>query len=53
MEEATEFKIPVHVKTRIGVDDFDSYEFFYSFIKTVTENCKTKEFYIHSRKAFL
>ena len=44
--------VPVTVKTRIGVDELDSYEAFYSFIKTIADiNCKT--FVIHARKAWL
>tara|TARA_E500000331_G_scaffold230976_1_gene221254 strand:- start:139632 stop:140606 length:975 start_codon:yes stop_codon:yes gene_type:complete len=45
-------KIPVTIKTRIGVDYNDSYEFLHNFISTVTEaGCKTV--IIHARKAIL
>ncbi|MFB3090101.1 MAG: tRNA dihydrouridine(20/20a) synthase DusA [Gammaproteobacteria bacterium] len=44
--------IPVTVKTRIGIDDQDSYEELASFIKCVKEaGCNT--FIIHARKAWL
>ena len=45
-------KIPVTVKTRIGIDEQDSYEFLYDFIKTVSEAGCTA-FIIHARKAIL
>ncbi|MCK9181997.1 MAG: tRNA dihydrouridine(20/20a) synthase DusA [Fibrobacteraceae bacterium] len=45
-------KIPVTVKTRIGVDEFNSWEFFLDFIKTVASaGCDT--FIIHARTARL
>lgn len=45
-------KIPVTVKTRIGIDDQDSYEFLEEFVSTVSEaGCNT--FIIHARKAIL
>ena len=44
--------IPVTVKSRIGIDDKDSYEELTHFINTVaTTGCKT--FIIHARKAWL
>ena len=44
--------IPVTVKTRIGVDDQDSYEALQAFVATVAEaGCRT--FTIHARKAWL
>ncbi len=44
--------IPVTVKTRIGIDDKDSYEELAHFVETVAEaGCKT--FIIHARKAWL
>lgn len=44
--------IPVTVKTRIGVDDQDSYEALGKFVETVSlGGCKT--FIIHARKAWL
>lgn len=44
--------IPVTVKTRIGIDDLDSYDFLTEFVGTVAEKgCKI--FIIHARKAWL
>lgn len=44
--------IPVTVKTRIGIDDRDSYEELVNFIEKVSDaGCKT--FIIHARKAWL
>lgn len=44
--------IPVTVKTRLGIDERDSYEELVSFIKQVNEaGCNT--FIIHARKAWL
>ena len=44
--------VPVTVKTRIGIDDRDSYEELSQFIDRVQQGgCKT--FIIHARKAFL
>lgn len=44
--------IPVTVKTRIGIDDQDSYQFLTDFIGPIAENgCET--FIIHARKAYL
>lgn len=45
--------IPVTVKTRIGIDDLDSYEFLTTFIGTVHENSGCDDFTIHARKAWL
>ncbi len=45
-------KVPVTVKTRIGIDNFDSYEFLCQFIeKTAAAGCQ--HFIIHARKAWL
>jgi tRNA-dihydrouridine synthase A len=45
-------KIPVTVKTRIGIDDLDHYEHFYHFIETVrAAGCRV--FIVHARKAIL
>eukprot|EP01060_Flectonema_neradi_P015540 TRINITY_DN22175_c0_g1_i1.p1 TRINITY_DN22175_c0_g1~~TRINITY_DN22175_c0_g1_i1.p1 ORF type:complete len:392 (+),score=53.16 TRINITY_DN22175_c0_g1_i1:288-1463(+) len=44
--------VPVTVKCRLGVDDFDSPEFTRSFIETVAQS-GCKHFYIHARKAWL
>lgn len=44
--------LPVTVKTRIGIDDLDSYEHLQHFIGTVAKaGCET--FVIHARKAWL
>jgi tRNA-dihydrouridine synthase A len=44
--------IPVTVKTRIGIDDRDSYEELLAFIDTVADaGCET--FIVHARKAWL
>ncbi len=44
--------IPVTVKTRIGIDDFDSYEFLTDFIQKVHQ-AGCQEFIVHARKAWL
>lgn len=44
--------VPVTVKTRIGIDDMDSYEELHRFVETVSgDGCEV--FVIHARKAFL
>lgn len=44
--------IPVTIKHRIGIDDFDSYEFMRDFVGQVSESgCDT--FIVHARKAIL
>ncbi len=44
--------IPVTIKHRIGIDDQDSYEQLYDFVKTVSESgCNS--FIVHARKAIL
>lgn len=45
--------IPVTVKTRIGIDDQDSYEFLTRFISMVSEKGGVEQFTIHARKAWL
>ncbi|NIG62435.1 MAG: tRNA dihydrouridine(20/20a) synthase DusA [Serratia symbiotica] len=45
--------IPVTVKTRIGIDDQDSYEFLCDFITTVAGRGECAMFTLHSRKAWL
>lgn len=45
--------IPVTVKTRIGIDDKDSYEFLCDFIKTVETQSQCEMFIVHARKAWL
>jgi tRNA-dihydrouridine synthase A len=45
-------RIPVTVKTRIGVDDHDSYDFLARFVREVAgAGCAT--FVVHARKAYL
>lgn len=44
--------IPVTVKTRIGIDDLDSWDYFRSFIDSLA-NGGCKVFLIHARKAWL
>lgn len=44
--------IPVTIKTRIGIDDFDNYEFLRNFVDTnIAVGCDT--FVVHARKAIL
>ncbi len=45
--------IPVTVKTRIGIDDQDSYEFLCDFVQQVSERGECDTFIIHARKAWL
>jgi tRNA-dihydrouridine synthase A len=44
--------LPVTVKTRIGIDDQDSYDFVARFIATVSQ-AGCREFSMHARKAWL
>ena len=44
--------IPVSIKCRIGVDEFDSWEFFEDFVQTI-RNAGCRIFIIHARKAWL
>ncbi|MBT7951691.1 MAG: tRNA dihydrouridine(20/20a) synthase DusA [Gammaproteobacteria bacterium] len=48
----TKASIPVTVKSRIGIDDNDSYEELVNFIQLVS-NAGCKTFFIHARKAWL
>jgi tRNA-dihydrouridine synthase A len=50
MREACD--LPVTVKTRIGIDEQDSYEFLRQFIQTVSD-AGCQQFIIHARKAWL
>jgi len=50
MQNAT--NIPVTVKSRIGIDDLDSYEFLHTFIEQVA-SAGCQHFIIHARKAWL
>ncbi len=45
--------VPVTVKTRIGIDDQDSYEFLTRFVSLVSEKVGCEQFTIHARKAWL
>jgi tRNA-dihydrouridine synthase A len=51
MAEAS--NLPVTVKCRIGVDDFDSYDWLCNFISVVSELSPVRHFIIHARKAIL
>ncbi|WP_427978427.1 tRNA dihydrouridine(20/20a) synthase DusA [Agarivorans sp.] len=52
LEMQQQVSIPVTVKTRIGIDEQDSYPFLQDFIETVAATgCET--FIIHARKAWL
>lgn len=44
--------IPITVKTRIGVDECDSYEYLTSFIQSIAEQ-GCEQFILHARKAWL
>ena len=50
MQNAT--NIPTTVKSRIGIDDLDSYEFLHQFLTTVSA-AGCQHFIIHARKAWL
>ncbi len=50
MQDAT--SVPVTVKTRIGIDDLDSYDYFADFIGRIAET-GVSTFIIHARKAWL
>lgn len=45
--------IPVTVKTRIGIDDQDSYDFLVDFVRIVSEVGGCDNFTVHARKAWL
>ncbi|MDT9587348.1 MAG: tRNA dihydrouridine(20/20a) synthase DusA [Candidatus Arsenophonus melophagi] len=45
--------IPITVKTRIGVDNDDSYMFLTDFIDKIVQNSQCRLFIIHARKAWL
>ncbi|GAA0812187.1 tRNA dihydrouridine(20/20a) synthase DusA [Colwellia asteriadis] len=50
MQAAT--NVPVTVKSRIGIDDLDSYEFLHTFVEQVAQ-AGCEHFIIHARKAWL
>ncbi|WP_367670498.1 tRNA dihydrouridine(20/20a) synthase DusA [Sodalis-like secondary symbiont of Drepanosiphum platanoidis] len=45
--------IPITIKTRIGFDNYDNYEFLYNFIKKISYFSKCNHFIIHARKALI
>ncbi|AMA64814.1 putative tRNA-dihydrouridine synthase [Candidatus Arsenophonus lipoptenae] len=45
--------IPITIKTRLGVDNDDSYEFLIDFIDRIVTNSQCRLFIIHARKAWL
>ncbi|MFY2510458.1 tRNA dihydrouridine(20/20a) synthase DusA [Vibrio pectenicida] len=45
--------IPVTVKTRIGIDEQDSYQFLSDFVSIVADKGGCEQFTIHARKAWL
>jgi tRNA-dihydrouridine synthase A len=47
-----ETDVPVTVKTRIGIDDHDDYEFLRTFVATIRE-AGCRHFVVHARKAIL
>lgn len=47
-----EVRYRCHSKCRIGVDDFDSYDFLKAFTEEVSKT-GTKQLIVHARKAFL
>ena len=53
MNDAIGGAIPVTVKTRIGIDAHDSYEYLADFIGTVGDAGGCEHFIIHARKALL
>lgn len=50
MQAAT--NVPVTVKSRIGIDDLDSYEFLHTFVEQVA-NAGCRHVIVHARKAWL
>lgn len=45
--------VPCTVKCRLGVDEFDNYEFVKKFVAEVSKEGNVEHFIIHARKAFL
>jgi len=43
--------VPVTVKTRVGIDEHDDYEFLASFVRQIASHCTL--FIVHARKAIL
>jgi tRNA-dihydrouridine synthase A len=50
---ASPYNVPITVKHRLGVDDFDSYEQLCEFISCVATSNAVTHFIVHARKAFL
>ena len=44
--------LPISIKTRIGFDDYENYEYLKKFI-SITKNAGSKTFIIHARRAIL
>jgi tRNA-dihydrouridine synthase A len=53
VKKMREVGIKVTIKCRLGVDEFDSYEFAKEFVKKVHEEGGIQHFIIHARKAIL
>lgn len=51
MAEASE--VPVTVKTRIGIDEQDNFEFLCRFVDIISSRSPVERFIIHARKAWL
>lgn len=49
----TQVRIPVTVKTRLGIDQQDSYPFLAEFVRTVATEGGCNTFIVHARKAWL
>jgi tRNA-dihydrouridine synthase A len=45
--------VRVTVKSRIGIDDCETYEFFRDFVQTVHAESECSHFVVHARKAYL
>jgi len=52
LQMKTAVNIPITVKSRIGIDDLDSYEFLHTFTDVVSQ-AGCQHFIIHARKAWL
>ncbi len=53
MRRAVGDRVPVTVKTRIGIDERDSYEHLAAFVGTVADAGGCRTFVVHARKAWL
>lgn len=51
MKKAT--PLPVTIKTRLGVDAHDSYEFVKNFVETTHKKANLTHYIMHARKAYL